>query len=157
MTTTKEAFAGQRQGNYCTLPKIDVEILPDVLLCRHCRQEIVHVDVPLEGVHALGMAGGIWVHADDPRRLRGVPSRFMAASEKHQRAPRFPRHPMPVLPHQQPSRSHLRPRRVLRRNTLLTLRRNPRIRHRRLKPVGPLDCGRIGRTQARHSGPVASR
>ena len=33
MATTLEAFAGAHRHNYCTLPTIDVEILPDI---RHC-------------------------------------------------------------------------------------------------------------------------
>lgn len=33
MASTLEAFAGSTARNYCTLPTIDVEILPDV---RHC-------------------------------------------------------------------------------------------------------------------------
>jgi Zn finger protein HypA/HybF involved in hydrogenase expression len=40
MATTLEKYAGARQGNYCTLPKLDVEILPDVFHCKHCDGQI---------------------------------------------------------------------------------------------------------------------
>lgn len=41
MTTTLEAFAGAKRHNYCTLPSIDVEILPDVRHCEKCDGEMV--------------------------------------------------------------------------------------------------------------------
>ena len=56
--TTLAAFAGQRAGNYCTLPTIDVPILADVRLCNACDREVVHRPHP-KGV---GWGLGRWVH-----------------------------------------------------------------------------------------------
>jgi hypothetical protein len=41
MTTTFEEFAGTQAGNYCTLPKNDVEILPEIHHCKDCGVVIV--------------------------------------------------------------------------------------------------------------------
>lgn len=57
MATTLETFAGSTARNYCTLPKIDVEILPDV---RHCETEACGAVVIYDP--AAGMFGA-WVHA----------------------------------------------------------------------------------------------
>lgn len=57
MATTFETFTGIARRNYCTLPTIDVEILPDI---RHCDAEscgAVVVYDPAAGTF------GAWVHA----------------------------------------------------------------------------------------------
>ncbi|UQX13397.1 hypothetical protein [Candidatus Mycobacterium methanotrophicum] len=60
MATTLEAFAGSTRRNYCTLPAIDVEILPDVRHCETC-EALVTFD------QSVGIFGA-WVHtsADTP-------------------------------------------------------------------------------------------
>jgi hypothetical protein len=55
--TTLTKFAGQRAGNYSTLPTIDVEILPDVQVCKACAAPIVHVPDPKS------VFGHRWEHA----------------------------------------------------------------------------------------------
>lgn len=40
MTTTFAKFADATRGNYCTLPKLDVEILPAVRHCQGCGEEL---------------------------------------------------------------------------------------------------------------------
>ena len=42
MATTLETFAGARRGNYCTLPTIDVEILPDIHHCQTCGETVIY-------------------------------------------------------------------------------------------------------------------
>lgn len=37
-----EKYAGLKRGNYCDLPSIDVDILPDVYLCRDCDEEVAY-------------------------------------------------------------------------------------------------------------------
>lgn len=66
MTTTMEKFAGEQSRNYCTLPTIDVEILPDVSVCKECRHEIVSVHVPLDNGRGYEFTHQLWVHAQDP-------------------------------------------------------------------------------------------
>ena len=61
MTTTKEKFAGQRAGNYCTLPTVDVPILPDHRVCETCHQLILYVEHPKGASYGNGM----WVHVVD--------------------------------------------------------------------------------------------
>lgn len=56
MTTTLEKFAGTTRPNYCTLPTIDVEILPDEHRCNGCGSLITRD--PNAGYF------GTWVHAD---------------------------------------------------------------------------------------------
>lgn len=60
MANTLEAFAGHTSPNYCTLPTVDVEILPDVRHCKTC----THVVSFNPRVGAVG----VWVHdtADAP-------------------------------------------------------------------------------------------
>ncbi|MDN5767914.1 MAG: hypothetical protein L0H78_19105 [Humibacillus sp.] len=93
MTTTSEKFTGQRQPNYCTLPKLDVEILPDVLICENCRREIVRVSVPVDNGRGHGWGEGIWVHADDPEgyeifpigtwpRVKGTSEHYVAPATR---------------------------------------------------------------------------
>lgn len=41
MPTTLETFAGKQAGNYCTMPKLDVEILPATRHCQTCDAAIV--------------------------------------------------------------------------------------------------------------------
>lgn len=73
MTTTLETFAGQRAGNYCTMPRLDVEILPDVLLCGHCGEEIVRMEVPLDNGRLYTWTESVWVHAVDPEAFEVFP------------------------------------------------------------------------------------
>ena len=53
MATTLEAFAGAHRHNYCILPTVDVEILPDI---RHCE-----CGEPVSFDQSIGFWGG-WVH-----------------------------------------------------------------------------------------------
>ncbi|APD19316.1 hypothetical protein SEA_CEPENS_90 [Mycobacterium phage Cepens] len=39
--TTFQKYRGKRAGNYCTLPTIDVEILPDERQCEKCGVPVV--------------------------------------------------------------------------------------------------------------------
>lgn len=52
MASTLETFGGTRQLNYCTLPTIDVEILPDVHHCKTCGTAITYQP----------RGGSVWVH-----------------------------------------------------------------------------------------------
>lgn len=54
MATTFETYAGERAGNYSTLPTADVEILPDVYRCLTCLERITWLS-------DLGTFGG-WAH-----------------------------------------------------------------------------------------------
>ena len=56
MATTFEIFKGARSANYCTLPTVDVEVLPDVRHCETCGQEISY---NVDGY----TLGGAWQHA----------------------------------------------------------------------------------------------
>lgn len=58
MSTTLEMFADAKRGNYCTLPTIDVEILPDVHHCKTCDEQLVYD--PNGGSYGMGE----WLHAD---------------------------------------------------------------------------------------------
>jgi hypothetical protein len=60
--TTLVKFAGQRAGNYSTMPTIDVPILPDVHVCKTCTEPIVRKPDPRD------VFGGRWEHvrADAP-------------------------------------------------------------------------------------------
>lgn len=61
MTTTLEAFAKAKNRNYCTLPTIDVVILPDVHHCKTCGVTIKWdrlSDKPDKWVHAYGNPAG---------------------------------------------------------------------------------------------------
>ena len=40
MATTLETFAKAKRGNYCTLPTIDVDILPDIHHCKTCNGKV---------------------------------------------------------------------------------------------------------------------
>lgn len=57
MTTTLEVFAKAKNRNYCTLPTIDVKILPDVHHCKECG-----VTIKWE-IRAIDAWDGRWVHA----------------------------------------------------------------------------------------------
>lgn len=46
MATTFEKFSGTQAGNYCTNPRIDVEILPDVHHCETCGETVKYVRTP---------------------------------------------------------------------------------------------------------------
>lgn len=52
---TSEKYAGQRAGNYCTLPTRDVEILPDTRFCDTCGVQADYQPGPGGGM-------GSWVH-----------------------------------------------------------------------------------------------
>ncbi|WP_102145614.1 hypothetical protein [Mycobacterium hubeiense] len=56
MATTIETFAGAVKHNYCTLPTIDVEILPDIRHCETCGEPVTH-----QPDRKHGLLGG-WVH-----------------------------------------------------------------------------------------------
>jgi Zn finger protein HypA/HybF involved in hydrogenase expression len=43
MASTFEKFNGKQAGNYCTNPRLDVEILPDVHHCETCQEVITYV------------------------------------------------------------------------------------------------------------------
>ena len=59
MTTTLEEYANARRGNYCTLPTIDVEILPNVKHCETCGREVAWVKTSF---------AGMWAHVEDEQR-----------------------------------------------------------------------------------------
>lgn len=61
MTTTLERYAGAKRANYCTLPTVDVEILPDVHLCEKCDVLITYMPHP----KGFSYGSGTWVHAVD--------------------------------------------------------------------------------------------
>ena len=63
MTTTLTQFAGQARPNYCTMPSIDVEILPDVRHCT-CGAEVVFDP-------KAGHFGG-WAHKDPATPAHGL-------------------------------------------------------------------------------------
>lgn len=46
MATTFKKFNDNRPGNYCTYPKLDVEILPDVHNCETCGEMVEYVSAP---------------------------------------------------------------------------------------------------------------
>lgn len=54
---TLEAFKDARRGNYCTLPTIDVEILPDIHHCNTCGFLVMYEPHPRGGL-------GSWAHTD---------------------------------------------------------------------------------------------
>lgn len=54
MVTTLETFARSARRNYCTLPTIDVEILPDVRHCGTCGAPVTY--------DADASTFGAWVH-----------------------------------------------------------------------------------------------
>jgi len=56
VATTFETYAGQRAGNYSTLPRVDVEILPDEHHCQTCGNRVVYDP-------NAGTFGG-WVHVE---------------------------------------------------------------------------------------------
>lgn len=56
MTTTFAKYANTRRPNYCTLPTIDVEILPEIHHCAHCDAQVVYE----RGARLFGD----WVHVD---------------------------------------------------------------------------------------------
>lgn len=56
MATTFETYAGQRAANYSTLPRVDVEILPDEHHCERCGERVAYD--PKAGTF------GRWVHAE---------------------------------------------------------------------------------------------
>jgi hypothetical protein len=72
---TLEKFAGAKRHNYCTLPSIDVEILPDVHYCRHCGELLEYVPHP----KGPGWGSGNWQHvsssAEDHSRAACVTPR----------------------------------------------------------------------------------
>jgi hypothetical protein len=55
MATTLETFTGPTRRNYCTLPPIDIEILPDIRHCETCGATVTYD-------HDAGTFGA-WVHA----------------------------------------------------------------------------------------------
>lgn len=58
MATTLATFKNAKRLNYCTLPTIDVEILPDIYLCDQC-------DEPVEYDKGGGTYGlGKWSHVN---------------------------------------------------------------------------------------------
>ena len=73
MTTTFEVFADRRAGNYSTMPRLDVEVLPDVHLCRGCGQEIAPVRVPVDNGQGYTWTEQAWVHAGDPQGFDVLP------------------------------------------------------------------------------------
>lgn len=67
MTLAK--YAGKRAGNYCTLPKIDVEVLPVVRHCEECGVEVVY---------EMGQSYmGKWVHVTEVAEEHYVRPRLM--------------------------------------------------------------------------------
>lgn len=73
MSTTLENFAGQRADNYCTMPRLDVEILTDVHVCARCRCEIALVTVSLDNGRGYSWTEHVWVHASDPEAFEVRP------------------------------------------------------------------------------------
>ena len=73
MTTTLEKFAGQPSRNYSRIPRLDVEILPDLVFCQRCRAEIIRVTVPLHNGSGKSFATDVWVHADEPQGFEVFP------------------------------------------------------------------------------------
>lgn len=69
MTTTLEKFKGMQAGNYCTLPKIDVEIVAPAPACETCDREIRQHET--ERDHW----GPVWVHADTGEREHHIAHR----------------------------------------------------------------------------------
>lgn len=61
MTTTLEKYRGTRVANYCSLPRIDVEILPDVRTCSVCGQEVTFMP-STRRADGLGFIGGGYKH-----------------------------------------------------------------------------------------------
>lgn len=55
--TTFEKYRGDRAGNYCTLPTVEVEILPDVHHCVTCGEQVTFN--PTTGF------GGSWGHVEE--------------------------------------------------------------------------------------------
>ena len=53
-----EKFAGLKRHNYCEVPKLDVDILPDVYLCEKCGEPVQYD--PKGGNYGLGR----WAHVD---------------------------------------------------------------------------------------------
>lgn len=60
MTTTLERYAGAKSANYCTLPTVDVEILPDVHQCKACNAELVYRPHP----KGFAYGTGTWEHVE---------------------------------------------------------------------------------------------
>lgn len=56
-----EKYAGAKRGNYSTLPKHDVEILPDVHHCEKCGGIVVYQDPP-----GSSYSLGVWKHEGGP-------------------------------------------------------------------------------------------
>ena len=65
--TTFEKYAGAKRGNYCTLPTVDVPILPDQRVCETCDTLVMYV--PPQGSASLGK----WVHiVDSPKEQHRI-------------------------------------------------------------------------------------
>lgn len=70
-TTTLQTYAGQRAGNYSSLPSIDVEVLPEVHHCETCGEAVVYN----AGGYTLG---GGWEHVDTAKAWEAKPHRPQA-------------------------------------------------------------------------------
>lgn len=69
MTTTFQKWNGTPRANYCTLPKVDVEIVVPVPACKTCDREIKKHETERD------WSGPVWVHADTGEREHYIAAR----------------------------------------------------------------------------------
>ena len=81
-----EKFANAKRGNYCDLPSIDVDILPDVYLCADC-------DEPVEYDAGAGTYGlGKWFHISPDAADHGYISRRTRCRYCHSQDAQYRQH-----------------------------------------------------------------